>query len=342
MEPLTAVWCAASTRKAYGAQESPLPSSSLSDPLETPALSEVRIDRSYHAFPMPRQVTARQSPCGANGRCERGATECTCYSGWTGVLCDQPLCPAGCSGRGVCRDGACACNDGWAGLDCATPEPCPRGWAPSGGGQRACSGRGTCKAGTCKCFHGYKGAACELTECYAGCNGHGHCQLNGTCTCDVGFAGFACELRTCIHLSDCHGRGVCNDGECACDAGWTGPSCDVPECPHDCGPKGSCDVRTGKCRCRWVSDSIRQLAHDRDALTEAARLACSSPTRTHCSVRTAEHTLLNARFSTHVSQRTLLNAHCSTHAALRTLLSPLLSQRRMARRRLLARPWLPA
>ena len=39
------------------------------------------------------------NPCGPNGRCERGATRCTCLSGWQGALCDEPACPHACSGR---------------------------------------------------------------------------------------------------------------------------------------------------------------------------------------------------------------------------------------------------
>jgi len=56
--------------------------------------------------------------CATNGRCFGGT--CLCNLGWSGALCDQPICSNNCSGHGSCQSNVCVCDAGYtAQADCA-------------------------------------------------------------------------------------------------------------------------------------------------------------------------------------------------------------------------------
>ena len=43
---------------------------------------------------------------------------CICESGYTGALCDTPVCPLGCANGNCILPGLCQCYDGWSGSSC--------------------------------------------------------------------------------------------------------------------------------------------------------------------------------------------------------------------------------
>jgi len=102
-----------------------------------------------------------------------------------GAFCD-PACQHG----GACVSGACDCSDtGYSGSVCETPicnSPC----ANSG----VCIGPDTCDCdGT-----GYEGATCETPTCTTPCQNGGACVAPDTCDCDgTGYGGATCETALC-------------------------------------------------------------------------------------------------------------------------------------------------
>lgn len=101
-----------------------------------------------------------RSLCSGHGECLSTLSDaCTCYSGWSGILCDIAIsCPSGpawfdeplsttvahqsavCSNMGHCDDstGRCQCREGFHGAACQYMD-CPRD-----NNGRACSGKGWC------------------------------------------------------------------------------------------------------------------------------------------------------------------------------------------------------
>lgn len=192
-----------------------------------------------------------EAGCSGHGVCEDSG-KCSCATGWTGSICDMPLCPHNCHGRGLCVQGNCVCEAGWYGASCHMKR-CPND----------CSGSGYCFEGRCKCMSGFEGEACEqvrLTRqsivvklkhsdplkarpgidqfketsslrdlagasCPDQCNHRGQCSPGGKCRCDAGYSGVACES---FCPNECSGQGRCIEGGCLCFAGFTGGDCSVP------------------------------------------------------------------------------------------------------------------
>lgn len=99
-----------------------------------------------------------------------------------------------CSGHGACLaelSDACTCYEGWSGILCDFAKECPSGpaWfdeaisATVAHQPAVCSNMGSCDrtTGTCKCRPGYYGDACQYMDCPRDsatgehCGGHGWC-----------------------------------------------------------------------------------------------------------------------------------------------------------------------
>lgn len=209
-----------------------------------------------------------EADCSGHGVCEDSG-KCTCATGWTGSICDMPLCQSNCNNRGLCIQGNCVCEAGWYGSSCHLKR-CPND----------CSGAGYCFEGRCKCMNGFQGESCaevrltrqsivvklkraeplkarpgidifketsslrslDAASCPDKCNHRGQCSPGGRCRCDAGYSGVACES---FCPNECSGQGRCIEGGCLCFAGFTGGDCSVPGC---CSGHGSCDV-PGTCEC---------------------------------------------------------------------------------------------
>ncbi|KAK0077480.1 hypothetical protein PV325_003917 [Microctonus aethiopoides] len=205
------------------------------------------------------------------------AGEVKCLSGWTGDLCDVPLCRKGCDplqgycrrpGECLCKLGfygelcdkciplpgcqhggcnvsfECACNPGWKGLFCSEPI-CDPDCYPS---------QGYCeRPGECRCRVGWQGPKCKKCKVLPGCV-HGTCQGPLECRCDPGWTGVFCQTPICAQGCSRENGGCYRPGTCRCKVGWTGPNCTecvpYPGCAH-----GTCR-RPWECRCQtgWAGD----------------------------------------------------------------------------------------
>lgn len=62
-------------------------------------------------------TTECPAPCQNGGTCDEGA--CDCASGWSGVVCDEPVCGLRCADHGRCiAPDVCQCDPGWFGIEC--------------------------------------------------------------------------------------------------------------------------------------------------------------------------------------------------------------------------------
>ncbi|KAI8423018.1 hypothetical protein MSG28_014106 [Choristoneura fumiferana] len=80
----------------------------------------------YAAYSCPSDD--HRTNCSSHGECDEGT--CRCEPGWTGVACDQPLCPDDCNsayGGGTCTSTGCVCNPSRTGEDCAR-DASAAGW----------------------------------------------------------------------------------------------------------------------------------------------------------------------------------------------------------------------
>ncbi|XP_011310712.1 delta-like protein 1 [Fopius arisanus] len=168
------------------------------------------------------------------------AGEVKCLPGWTGDLCDVPLCRKGCDPlQGYCRrPGECRCKLGFYGDLCDKCVALP-----------GCQ-HGRCNVSfECSCDSGWKGLFCSEPKCHPDCNpNQGYCERPGECKCRLGWQGAKCKqcavLPGCVH-------GTCQGPlECRCEPGWTGFLCQTPICSHGCSRENGGCRRPGTCRCR--------------------------------------------------------------------------------------------
>ncbi|XP_050553889.1 attractin-like protein 1 isoform X2 [Spodoptera frugiperda] len=82
----------------------------------------------YAAYSCPSND--HRTNCSNHGECEDGS--CRCEPEWTGVACDEPLCPEECNaayGGGTCTRSGCSCSALKRGISCAR-DAWRAGWAP--------------------------------------------------------------------------------------------------------------------------------------------------------------------------------------------------------------------
>ncbi|XP_047366553.1 delta-like protein 1 [Vespa velutina] len=177
------------------------------------------------------------------GFCRRPG-ECRCKIGFYGELCDKCVALPGCQ-HGRCNVSfECACDPGWKGLFCSEPI-CA---------QDCLSSQGYCnKPGECRCRLGWQGPKCKQCAVLPGCV-HGTCQGPLECRCEPGWTGLLCQTPICAPGCSKEHGGCRRPDTCRCRVGWTGKNCTecvpYPGCMH-----GSCK-RPWECRCEsgWSSD----------------------------------------------------------------------------------------
>ncbi|KAF2365861.1 EGF-like domain [Trinorchestia longiramus] len=205
--------------------------------------------RATSAAPQDNAVTQESSNASIRGNC--GATPSShgvcgpdgklrCRAGWTGKLCDEPMCSADCNKQhGFCtKPGECICQMGWRGNRCDECIPLP------GCQHGSCNGTSF----TCNCHEGWSGPHCSEAVCREGCHmTRGYCDNPGECKCRIGWGGSTCD--ECAVVPGCQ-NGFCQKPlECRCRPGWTGNLCQTPICAEGCHPEHGTCKQPGECRC---------------------------------------------------------------------------------------------
>ena len=239
----------------------------------------------------------------AYGECNAGKLgdgSCSCYSGYTGTLCDVE-CAGGasapCSLNGVCQfDGNCTCNSGFFSSSCS--ERCP--FATIDGANVTCSNHGSCLdgargSGLCVCrqaatYGFWTGPSCgDCVAHYWGLQctqvcGHGT-TVGQQCLCDAGYGGPTCD-ELCPNASGAlcsdHGRcsnGTSGTGQCVCQDEWLGPSCNCSDalCRSTL-PNTKCDATTGMCVCDEFHSGVGCKACDSAYWGSTCREICTCRT----------------------------------------------------------------
>ena len=171
--------------------------------------------------PSAPNASARAAAASSSAR-----QQCSCYTGWKGARCSEPICPQAChmeARQGICASpGVCQCLAGWSGAACDRP-----------GCKDNCNGHGPCLAGpfpVCSC--GYPSPSPSPSPspnpcpnpspspnpnpnpspnpnpnpnpipnpnqvCPEGCSGRGECLSAGNCKCEAGWAGASCAEADC-------------------------------------------------------------------------------------------------------------------------------------------------
>ncbi|CAJ0582402.1 unnamed protein product, partial [Mesorhabditis spiculigera] len=174
--------------------------------------------------------------CGPDGRRH-------CANGWSGLMCDQPVCSAGCAHGKCSAPGMCLCENGWKGSDCSTCTTSP-----------GCQNGGCVRPNQCICRPGWDGLLCDkkVDPCEGVLCTNGKCQSKNEtgyfCECHPGFVGSNCSLQAYTPtpaankmtsvLLECHPKycihGDCvrhvEDGlqffKCHCPTGYDGLRCE--------------------------------------------------------------------------------------------------------------------
>ncbi|CAJ0950923.1 unnamed protein product, partial [Mesorhabditis belari] len=121
--------------------------------------------------------------CGPEG-------ERLCSAGWSGFLCDTPMCNENCLHGECIGPNKCSCFDGWMGEKC---ERCVR--------KNGCK-MGFCNLpGECRCENGWIGDLCEREQSICETKNpciHGSCHSTKNahlCNCTQGFTGQNCDQK---------------------------------------------------------------------------------------------------------------------------------------------------
>uniref|UniRef100_A0A914YSH9 Delta-like protein n=1 Tax=Panagrolaimus superbus TaxID=310955 RepID=A0A914YSH9_9BILA len=114
-----------------------------------------------------------------------------CDLGWSGPVCDKPICENGCGNGNCVAPNQCSCNNGWFGLkcdQCQTRKGCVNGFCSK-------------MPGTCLCKPNWGGKNCDkiVDKCLENpCMNGGSCFSEALldhykCACLDGFTGKKCE-----------------------------------------------------------------------------------------------------------------------------------------------------
>merc|ERR1712002_366740 len=158
----------------------------------------------------------------AHGSCNGNGLACECVDGWSGGLCDIPVCENCVNGKCV-APGVCKCHPGWTGPDCDQCVPLAGCNVPVGG--NCVDSQDNHIPNSCICNEDYTGHLCNEPLCDPACiEGHGQCVFsvdNTTapiCKCNVGWEGDDCG--NCSVYPGCpitSSQGGCNlPYECNC------------------------------------------------------------------------------------------------------------------------------
>ncbi|KAL0266773.1 UNVERIFIED_CONTAM: hypothetical protein PYX00_009227 [Menopon gallinae] len=176
--------------------------------------------------------------------------EVKCLPGWTGDLCDVPICKKGCDPlQGYCkRPGECRCKLGYYG------ELCNKCIALPGCQHGYCN-----NSFECLCEEGWDGLFCSEPICRLDCHAtRGYCDWPGECSCRLGWSGETC--KDCQVLPGCQ-HGTCSKPlECKCNKGYTGILCQTPICAENCHKEHGYCLKPGECRCKvgWWGPNCEQ------------------------------------------------------------------------------------